>query len=587
MPRNEIDVKVRALEDLFKYNTKFQIPLYQRDYNWAKDHWEEFWNDLEGHFSKKIKSPYFFGTIMLVNESEKDELYTVVDGQQRLTISLILLIAFRDYFLEQGLDDEVEELNDIIYTEEGNTPRIKLNVYNQDFFSTKIMEEKNITEKIAALKLNKNIRKKNTSVRDCYILLAEKILKFKDGNSGKNKDLIKLYTHFLRFFTVVETIIIDLRKAYLIFESINHRGLKLNENDLVKNFLMMTINVDNKGSSQQDINGEIIDADNIWQRIREKLEQIKVTEDKFLRYYLMAFLEPTSKGEIYDTIKATYDDKEKVQDLLKKLEYRVQILASIKKPTLDDWNNDQDIVDDLVALDSLSDGGMYPIILLAKEHFDMNKMKKLIMLTTKLFFRAKTVCNINYTEIEILVGRICEMIRVNPETPIDDIQKEMTTWPKYPAEPEFEVYFKKLELNPKKAKYVLTELHYELIGGRHSASSAVSDKCDLEHIMPKNISGSEWEQYIITEKNKTTRSAMSEYHQENVNKLGNMTLLNKSKNRSLLNKSFEKKKETYRNDDLEITKRLADISVWDDIAISARQEKFFKLAKKIWDLKSV
>lgn len=457
---------------------------------------------------------------MLVNESENADLYTVVDGQQRLTTSLILLIAFRDYFLEQGLDDEVNDLNQLINTEEDGSPRIELNVYNKEFFSTKIIEKKNITKKTRALKLNKEIRKKNTKLRDCYVLLAEEILRFGEGNPEKNKDLIKLYVHFLRYFTVVENIIIDLRKAYLIFESINHKGLLLDQNDLVKNFLMMTIHINNTESSLQEIHEEIIEADNSWQTIRQILEQIKVSEDKYLRYYLMAFLQPTRKEQIYDIIKETYNDKEKVQDFLKKLEYRVNIISSIKKPTLEEWNNDQDIVDDLVALDSLSDGGMYPIILLAREHFDIAKMKKLIMFTTKLFFRAKTVCSVNYSEIEKLVGKICKMIRSNPETTIDDILNEMINWSKYPTDTEFEVYFKKLELNPKKAKYVLTELQYEMIGGRHTASSAVSDKCDLEHIMPQKISlDSEWEKYIINEKKKISRADITEYHQENVNKL--------------------------------------------------------------------
>ena len=98
---------------------------------------------------------------------------------------------------------------------------------------------------------------------------------------------------------------------------------------------------------------------------------------------------------------------------------------------------------------------------------------------------------------------------------------------------------------------------------------------------------SAWEQYIKNQKHKTSRVAIDEYHKENVNKLGNLTLLNKSRNRALSNDSFEKKKETYRKDDLEITKRLGDVPVWDDDTISTRQAQFFTFAKKIWDIKSV
>lgn len=581
-----MDVGIRKLSELFEYDLQYKIPLYQRDYDWEKDQCMEFWNDLIFHFNTDIRSPYFFGTIMVVNESEKDNLYTVVDGQQRLTTSLILLIVFRDYFLEKGLTDEVDELNKIIYTENEPKVRIELNVYNKEFFSDKIIEQRAITEKVKFLKLNKDIRKKNNRLKDCYILLAEEIQKFEKEDAHRDKTLIRLYQHFLRYFSVVENIIIDLEKAYRIFESINHKGLELSPNDLVKNHLMETIHIDSKGSTQQVIDDQIIEADNSWQTIIGILEQIKVDEDKFLRYYLMAFIGPTPKEEIYATIKETYDTKEKVQELLKKLEDRVHNLSAIVKPTLEEWGNDKDTVDDLLALKSISDGGMYPIILLAKEKFQPPQMKRLIMLTTKLFFRAKTICGVNYSEIEKLVGIICKKIRDSPETKIDDIQKEMTNWKKYPDDDEFEVLFKKLELPASKAKYALTELQYALIGGRHTASSSISDKSEVEHIMPQKITeDSEWEKYIINEKHKTTRIDIEEYHQQNVNKLGNMTLLNKSRNRSLSNPSFASKKANYLTDDLEITKLVAKQPVWDDGTIANRQEYFLTFAKKIWDLK--
>lgn len=588
MPRNEIDTEVSKMEELFKYNLKYVVPLYQRDYAWKIEQSEEFWKDLTHHYETKTKASYFFGTIMLVNESEKDNKYTVIDGQQRLTTSLILLIAFRDYFFEQGLVDEVDELNQVIYTEENNEPRLELNVYNKIFFASDILEQKNITAKITALKSDKKIRKKNKQLRDCYIDLGEKIKCFSKDPQDPNKDLIKLYQHFLRYFTVVENIIIDLARAYKIFETINHKGLHLNPNDLVKNHLMQVIHIDNTGHPPKDIHEEIIEADNSWQNIRRILEQIGITEDKYLRYYLMAFIGQTPKEQIYDKIKKTYSDKEKVQKFLEKFDERVLILSTIKKPKLIDWNNDQDVVDNLLALDNLSDGGLYPIILLAKEHFEDNDMKRLIQLCTKLFFRIKTVCSVNYSEMEKLVDSICKMIRDNPETSIEDIKNMMINWNKYPDNDVFKVNFEKLELTQaSKAKYVLTELHYAMIGGKQTASTAISEKCELEHIMPQKISGSEWGQYIKNEKNITTSADITEYHQDNVNKLGNMTLLNKSRNRSISNNSFNTKKGNYQNDELKITKDIANSLTWDDETIANRQKGFYNFAKKIWDLKSI
>ena len=71
MVRKEIDVEVRPMEDIFRYNDEYIIPLYQRDYSWeANEHVEEFWLDLKQHYESKARTPYFFGGFMLVNEKE-------------------------------------------------------------------------------------------------------------------------------------------------------------------------------------------------------------------------------------------------------------------------------------------------------------------------------------------------------------------------------------------------------------------------------------------------------------------------------------------------------------------------------------
>ncbi len=587
MTRKEIDVDINEIEELFKRNYEYRIPLFQRDYDWNTDHVQEFWDDLISHFNTGNRTKYFFGSIMLVNESDTDELYTVIDGQQRLTTSLILLIAFRDYFLEVGLTDEVDILNKYIHTEDENKPRLELNVYNKDFFATKILEERKITEKIKYLKEIDDIQKKDTKLRDSYTLLAEQIKKFEKDDPQKKFTIVKLYEHFVRWFTVVEHTISDLRQAYRIFENINHKGLRLDQNDLVKNHLMETIHVDSKGMPQDEIDKLLIEADNKWQRITHILEHIKVDEDKFLRYYLMAFVKSAPKDKIYETIKKEYVSKDSVSNLLMELETKVHSLSMIRRPTLEEWGNDQDLVDELTALSFLSDGGMYPILLLGKEKFSMPQMKRLVTLVTKLFFRVKTVCSVNYSEIEHLVEKICIMLREEPaRRTVDDIKNEMLTWSKYPRD-EFEILFKKLELPQKKAKYALSEIYYEMVGGRHTASSSISSKAEVEHIMPQKISGTEWEEFIKNHKKITKAKAIDAYHKDYVNKLGNMTLLNKSKNRSISNSSFDNKKDYYAKDDLKITSKLADEILWDESRILNRQAEFYIHAKNIWDIEKV
>jgi len=589
MVRNEIIVNVNALEDIFKRDYYFEVPLYQRNFSWKSDeHVEELWIDLKNEYESKSKEKYFFGTLMLVNKPENTDLYTVIDGQQRLTTSLILLTAFRDYFLEVGEEDEVESINSCLKTETSKNPRMTLNVYNKDYFKEIILAPMKIREKIQRMNDDPSIKAKNKLLQKAYLVLAEKIIQYKKDESTQTQELSKMKEHFLRYFTIVENLIDDLQKAYRIFENINNKGLNLAQADLVKNYLFEVIDVKSQSLTPQERADLIIEADDIWQNIIRILEMIKpIDESTFLRFYLTAFLKLVGKDDVFKTIKGEFQSKEQVDTFLKKLEIRVSNLHQLVKPTLEDWNKDQIMVDYLYALSKLGQGAMYPVLLAGMEKIkDHNDFRKLVIITTKLFFRSKTVCSRNFSDIEKLVDSICTELRKDNETTVTDIQEMMCSWSQYPQEDEFKVKFKTLELNEKKARYALSEIHYEMNGGRQSATLVLSEKAQIEHIMPQKIKGSLWENEIKENKGFTNDTELDEYKKNNLNKLGNLTLLNYIKNIKNSNKPFSEKKIIYADvNEVQMTQDLSRFPEWTDEQIQTRQDGFVSLAVKIWDLK--
>ncbi len=314
---------------------------------------------------------------------------------------------------------------------------------------------------------------------------------------------------------------------------------------------------------------------------------MKQDENTYLRYFLTAFVKLVGKDDVFTTIKNKYKTKEQVQEFLIKLETRVSNLHQIVKPTFEDWN-DETTVDYLLGLKSLGQGGMYPILLIGMEYFKSTKdLKKLMALTTKFFFRAKTVCSRNYSDIERLVNEICTKLRSDEETKIDDIKEMMCAWSQYPSNEEFELKFKSLELSDARAKYALSEIHYQMTGGREGAATKISKNAQIEHIMPQKIKGTQWEIDIKEKEGFTNNTELDEYKKINLNKLGNLTLLNNKKNIKNSNKPFLEKKLTYVDtDDIRMTKDLAILPEWDSEAIQLRQKNFISHAMKIWDLKS-
>jgi len=601
MPRRSMETRPIRFQELFEDEDQYHVPLFQRNYNWEKDNVIEFWDDLWKHWDnwrnrREERISYYFGSLMLVNDDETTFNFKVVDGQQRLTTAMVFFIALRDYFLQIGEDDEVKELNSIINYEDDDgsqKPRLTLNRYTRDYFRQTVVKEGKIGEKINTI--GTNIRVGNKELAECYKEIAERIID-DDGRTfgsitqeDKIRELRSLYEHLLRNFEVVRNIFSDKQRAYRVFETINHKGLNLDENDLVKNYLLEHIDTDHTIDESQDV----IDADKKWGDIGSLLEQLKLKEDFFLRTHLTAFYERTPKEKIYERVMGIVGDKTRAESFLDELEESAKYLSKIKKPTLTEWQDDTEIVDNLQGLDAIASGGFYPVLLAAaKDRFSFAEMKKLIEIVTKLHFRAKTICGVSFTEIEGLVVKVCSEIKRNTSYFLPEVINEMVAWSKYPSNDEFELKFKQLELNSSaKARYVLSQIEYSMAGGRSTQSWHIDPDIQIEHIMPKSIEG-DWFNELQARSELNTAAEINDYHKRNLNKLGNLTLISPRANAIIQNDAYRKKLngtgayDGYRSDMAKMTSRLVDYQEWGQEQIEIRQGVFLLQAKNIWDLQN-
>ena len=162
-------------------DSQFIVPRFQRDYNWETDHVLEFWDDLYKHYNEWINKinrvPYYFGSFMLVNNDESDPKYIVVDGQQRLTTSMIFLIALRDYFVELDKNDDVDDLNELLHfvdVDGTQKPKLQLNRYNRNYFQTKLMQQVPLSQKV--LDISRDLRIKNKQLFNTYKIFSKIIV---------------------------------------------------------------------------------------------------------------------------------------------------------------------------------------------------------------------------------------------------------------------------------------------------------------------------------------------------------------------------------------------------------------------------
>src|SRR5699024_11522100 len=90
------------IDEILNGQNQFIIPIYQRAYSWEKKQCKRLWNDIV-EMQKSSSYNHFIGSIVNVAERFAPtgvKKYTIIDGQQRITTLVLLLIALRDYLEE-------------------------------------------------------------------------------------------------------------------------------------------------------------------------------------------------------------------------------------------------------------------------------------------------------------------------------------------------------------------------------------------------------------------------------------------------------------------------------------------------------
>jgi uncharacterized protein with ParB-like and HNH nuclease domain len=76
-----------------------EVPPYQRAYSWTDEQVEDLFKDFSDAI-REHNAEYFLGTVVLT--TNKDGPHAVIDGQQRLATTSIMICAIRNYFYSIG-----------------------------------------------------------------------------------------------------------------------------------------------------------------------------------------------------------------------------------------------------------------------------------------------------------------------------------------------------------------------------------------------------------------------------------------------------------------------------------------------------
>ncbi len=237
----------------------FEIPSYQRGYAWQKEQLKDFWNDLE-HVSKLGNKFHYMHSLTLrglENELE-DSAFEIIDGQQRLATSLILL----------SLLAKITKHKDPKYSSMNLEPVLSYKYYGLNEAFSAIMEEEKDLERFQTSFYAKNLI-------DAYAFFKEKI------SDTPMETLEKMFDALTQkmLFSVVE--LNDNRiDPFSSFETINNRGKDLSTLELFKNRLHFVAHKICNGQKLETLQKEINDT---YTRIYYNLRSF---EDDFLKHFV-------------------------------------------------------------------------------------------------------------------------------------------------------------------------------------------------------------------------------------------------------------------------------------------------------------
>ena len=547
----------QILKLLSNNDVTFFIPPYQRNYEWGEEMCEILYKDIEKVANSK-NTQHFFGTVIYYAESTilgQPDKYILVDGQQRLTTTMLFLMAARDCITNDLLRNTIDSK----YLKNNNVSgdveyKIKLKQVESDWKAYKnIILGENLD----------NSDKKSTVFKNYKFFksILEKL------EQDKIRDLIEKGLVNFNIVTIqLEPERNHWEKPQEIFESMNSLGKPLSLADLVRNYLLL-----GKSSAEQNNLYH-----NFWLKIEKNLtgDNNTFSVSAFIRDYMQLVdvssykkATDTNHKELYRDFKDLFQDENHEQLIKKLAEYshEYSILAGYK--TSGNLKIDQKITDLRTLKISAFHSFILGVLHLRTEH-KINADDCLAILDAIFVYVArKSILGIRKSENKdaALFSKYFDklVIETNKRNAMLDICANQTFSMRLPNDNEIHDFLlseKSNFYNFESGKFLFSLIEEGLTKNRPSLNDKI---LQVEHIMPQTL-------------NETWKNELGENYKliydNYLNNIGNLTLIRH--NQELSNHSFRGKKEIYENNaGMQITKnKIIDQQNWGVVQIKARAE---------------
>ncbi|CDA62292.1 uncharacterized protein BN513_01963 [Clostridium sp. CAG:169] len=551
-----MDARKGNIYEILNGNKQFLIPVYQRYYSWDIEQCKRLWNDIV-EMQKKGKVGHFVGSIVNIAEQAMPtgvQKYMIIDGQQRMTTLSLLLLALRDYAINNPEDTTINARridNMLLKNEyESGDERYKLLLTETDRdILMRLVEEKPIPDDT------------RSKLLDNYKFFAGKI-------ADKELQPAEVYESIGKLQIVNITLDRSVDDAQAIFESLNSTGKELSESDLIRNYVLMGL--------------EPTEQTYVYEHLWRPMELLFVYEtqdsvmDRFFRDYLtMKITRIPKQDRVYEEFKLYHLNcefstiRELCQDLLTYAKYYTDmVFKRSSNPALKSLYED---INDLRMEVS------YPFLL--KVHNDYaegiiseDDLKLIIRLCISYVFR-RSICDIPTNSLNKTFATLRNEIRQDDY--VNSIKAFFVMrddYKEFPNDDKFTAAFVSRDIYTMRSRNFILS-HLENYGNK---APIIIENYTIEHIMPQNSSLSpEWQQMLGV----NWREVQKTY----LHTIGNLTLT--AYNSEMSDHPFMVKMDMeggFKESALRLNAYVVKLTEWNEQRIKERASLLADKAKQIW-----
>jgi|SRR5690554_289989 len=541
----------------FMQGTKqFIVPIYQRKYNWTREHCKQLWDDILRVATNDKVNSHFIGSIVYVERG----LYSVssvpklslIDGQQRLTTLSLLLSALADAKEERPEDRSefsARKLRNyyLLNNEEDGNLKYKLLLTQTDAETMmRVVEGKNLP------------MKPSKRILDTYKFFSEQI-------QSSKMPLDQIYQGINKLVAVDISLNRDEDNPQLIFESLNSTGLDLSQSDLIRNYILM-------GQTEKD--QRLLYRD-YWQPMEEMFSNNLMWFDRFMRDFLtMKERRITKRDNVYAEFKRYAQvAEESMPEIVRGMSQYAKCYSDI----IFVRDESREINQLFNELQTLKVDVVYPFLMEVYYDYQRDQLNREdfthILETIISYVFRRAICGIPTNSLNTTFAMLG--MEIDKSSYLESVQAALHMkhgYRRFPRDDEFIQEFKVKDIyNFRNRNYLLDKLeNYD------RKEKANIEEFTIEHILPQNQNLSpEWKEEL--------GSDWSRIQATYLHTIGNLTLT--GYNSELSDRPFTDKcmmSGGFVESPILLNKSLGQAKRWNEAAIQRRAEELANKASKIW-----